>query len=518
MTITAAVRRAARINGRGDAIRTPGCRRTWSEFVDRVARLAGGLAAAGIRPGDRVALLANNSPGQLELNYAVFWAGAVLVPLNYRLAQAELAQVLEQSSPRLLFLERCHERLLGDRLAGSGCGIVQHGEAEPDYQRFLAAAPLADRSGEAPDGLAGLYFTGGTTGRPKGVMLRHDSLMVQGLEMLRMLGTTSDKVALHALPLFHMGGTSVAHGVTMGAGVHSFIPSFDPGGCLEIIASCGITHLSLVPTMMAMLLDHAVATGRMDVATRLELLCYGAAPMPPPLLERMIRELPATGLRQFYGMTELCGACVTLDPEDHRADATGHLKRRGSAGRVVPSTEIEVHAADGSACPVGVAGEVVARGPLVMSGYWQDPESTAAVFHDGWLHTGDIGVLDDDGYLTILDRLKDMIISGGENIYTAEVEAILSTHDKVRQCAVIGVPDGRWGEVVHAVVVIDDGDIDPERFSADLLEFCRARLAGYKCPRSYSFRTESMPLSGVGKVKKDVLRAEVLERVSVQMP
>lgn len=506
MTITSAVRRAAQINARGLAIQALGCERNWGEFADRIARLAGGLVSLGVRPGDRIALLANNSPAQLELNYATFWAGACLVPLNYRLAGSELSQILSIASPRLLFVDDCFQPLLGDILAGGDCRTIRIGAHE--HMALFENVPLRDRSEEAVDGLAGLFFTGGTTGKPKGVMLRHDSFVVQGLEMRQMLCITPEKKALHALPLFHMGGTSVAQGVTMGAGVHSFVPGFDPALCLKLIDTCNITHLSLVPTMIAMLMEHAASAGQMAIVARLEMLCYGAAPIPPDLLDHMISELPTVDLRQFYGMTELCGACVTLEPADHRP--AGGANRSRAAGRVVSSMEIAVRAEDGTCCPIGVAGEVVARGPLVMSGYWKDAENSAAMFsHDGWLKTGDVGVLDADGYLTILDRTKDMIISGGENIYTAEVEAVLSAHDAVLECAVIGILDDHWGEIVHAVIVLNNDCEAAEQLSRELGEYCRTRLAGYKCPRSYSFRVSPLPLSAVGKVKKDLLRREV---------
>jgi long-chain acyl-CoA synthetase len=350
------------------------------------------------------------------------------------------------------------------------------------------------------DDLAGLFYTGGTTGFPKGVMLSHTNMMSSGLAMRADGLAQPDGVYLHAAPMFHLADMGVAMPHWIEGNTHAIVAAFNPEAVLDVMARDRVTHVLLVPTMVQMLVDHPAMQQPRDLSA-LHTIAYGASPMSEAVVDRAMKALPGVGFIQAYGMTEL-SPLATLNPAwYHTAEGRKAGKLR-SAGRASHCTEVKIVDADGREVPRGTVGEVIVRGPNVMQGYWNKPEQTTAALKNGWMHTGDGAYMDEDGFIFIADRLKDMIISGGENIYSAEVENALAQHPAVAACAVIGIPSDQWGESVHAVVVLKP-DVKPE--ASELIDHCKALIAGYKCPRSVDF-VAALPLSGAGKVLKTTLR------------
>jgi acyl-CoA synthetase (AMP-forming)/AMP-acid ligase II len=343
-------------------------------------------------------------------------------------------------------------------------------------------------------------YTGGTTGRPKGVMLSHNNIAFSLLGGLAQSDAPPGDNFLHAAPLFHIGGLASLLLALSAGSTCVLLPVFEPRAVLRAIETHRVVDLFLVPTMLRMIIDHPAFPDH-DTSS-IKLIRYGAAPMDEALLLQLFEALPGASFCQAYGMTELSPTCCLLGPADHDPRALQNGRTR-SAGRAVPVCEIRIASPDGEELPRGETGEIIVRGPTVMIGYWGRPEETEAAVREGWMHTGDIGRMDADGYVTIVDRLKDMIVTGGENVYSAEVENALSTHPAIATIAVIGLPDERWGERVHAVVIPRDGATIE---LTDLQEHGRHSLAGYKLPRSVSI-VRDLPLSGAGKILKTELRA-----------
>jgi acyl-CoA synthetase (AMP-forming)/AMP-acid ligase II len=481
-----------------------GRERHWSfaQFAEQAARQAAALQARGVTAGDRVALLAPNDDALVTLLTACWWLGAVACPLNTRWSVPELRFAVADCGARLLVAGAAFAaqvRELADAASVATCDdIAAEGRA---------LAPIEDtRTGG--DALAAILYTGGTTGRSKGVMLTHANFWAASMTRGAELNNSPDGVSLLVAPLFHVAGMGRLVGQSIVGGTCVTLPQFRAEAVLAAIEQHGISDIVVVPTMLQALLD---APG-FD-ATRvqsLQRIAFGAAPMPPDLLARALAAWPKAEFFQAYGLTETAGAvCINL-PANHRpapgADVVT-LGRLRSVGRAGLGAEIRIVDESGRELPRGEVGEIVVRGPMVTHGYWQLPEVTASALRGGWFHTGDGGRMDAEGYLFIADRLKDMIISGGENVYSAEVEAVLRSHDAVADAAVIGVPDERWGEAVHAVVVLRPAsDADPATAGDVLKAWCRQQLAGYKCPRSICF-TDALPLSAAGKVLKTVLRS-----------
>ncbi|MCW5657617.1 MAG: AMP-binding protein [Burkholderiaceae bacterium] len=467
----------------------------FAPLVDAVARQAAALRTHGVGHGDRVALLAPNSDALVIALYACWWLGAVACPLNIRWSVPELRDGLADCSAKLLIADPACAVSAG--ALRDVCTVWSTGELAERAQR---CAPRDDtRTGG--DALAAILYTGGTTGRSKGVMLSHANFWSAAMARGAELPNSPDSVTLLVAPLFHVAGLGRLIGQSIVGGTWVTMAQFRPDAVIAAIEAHGISDTIVVPSMLQSLLDApGFAPERVRNLTR---LAFGAAPMPPDLLARALAVWPHAEFFQAYGLTETAGAvCINL-PENHRADAGGRV---ASVGRAGLGAEIEIVDEQGHALPRGRVGEIVVRGPMVMRGYWQQPETTAQVLRDGWLHTGDGGRMDGDGYLYIADRLKDMVISGGENVYPAEVEAALRCHPSVNDAAVIGVPDARWGEAVHAVIVPRGGVDDAAALHEQLINHCRTRLAGYKCPRSIAF-TDALPLSAAGKVLKAQLRA-----------
>ncbi|WP_440534517.1 class I adenylate-forming enzyme family protein [Variovorax sp. YR566] len=472
-------------------------RQTHAQLAISVARQAAALARRGIVRGDRVALLAPNSDQLVRAILACWWLGAVACPLNIRWSPPELAHALHDSEASLLLVDDTLQALAptGETALLRLAALQEEG---------TGLEPLADtRTGG--DALAAVLYTGGTTGRSKGVMLSHANFWTASMTRGAELNNAPDSVSLLVAPLFHVAGLGRLVGQLIVGGSCVTMAQFRPASVIEAIAEHRIGDIIVVPSMLQSLLDDPSFTPeRVRSLTR---IAFGAAPMPPDLLDRALAAWPHAEFFQAYGLTETAGAvCINL-PANHRPEARA-LGRLNAVGRAGLGAEIIVADESGRELPRGAVGEILARGPMVMQGYWRNPQATADALRGGWLRTGDAGRMLADGYLFIVDRLKDMIISGGENVYCAEVEAALRSHPQVRLAAVIGVPDARWGEAVHAVVVMAEG-ADGTAATADALRaWCRERLAGYKCPRSISFLRE-LPMSAAGKVLKNVLRERV---------
>ncbi|MDR2156009.1 MAG: long-chain fatty acid--CoA ligase [Burkholderiaceae bacterium] len=506
LRLTQALHRA--VQQHGDRLATVfGARRqSYRALAARVARLASGLFALGVTPGDRVGVLLLNSDHYLEATLACWWTGAVLTPINTRWSAAEVAFSMNDCETPVLLIDRHHLAML-DALRAA-VPVLKHvvfaddGPAPDgllDIEALIAShAPIEDaRIGD--DALAGIFYTGGTTGRPKGVMLSHRNLYVAALGFLGEDYSVGADITLQTAPLFHMAGMSSLVNALFTGGRHVFLSAFTPEAVLHAISSEGVTSMLLVPTMIHRLVEHPRLASH-DLRSLLRLQ-YAAAPMSSALLERALAALPNCRFVQAYGMTELAPHATVLPSRYLLEDR--HLGKSASVGHAVRHTEVRIVDAEGQEVPRGTVGEIVVSGPNVMQGYWRRPAETAAVLRDGWLHTGDGGHMDEDGFVFLADRLKDMIISGGENIFSVEVENALAQHPSVSMCAVVGLPSETWGEAVHAVVVLRPGaSVTPE----ELQLHCRSLIASYKCPRSFEFRVE-LPLSGTGKVLKNELRA-----------
>ena len=508
MSTTYGLHRAVLLNRNGVAIRFEDRRRTFAELADRVARFAGALQALGVGKCARVAVLSLNQDRYLEFYLGVAWAGAVIVPLNIRWSAFENEDALRDSRPKLLIVDAAFAAIGSALTQKLGSFKLIYADDAPaalpadalDYEAILAdSAPIPDADAAETD-LAGIFYTGGTTGRSKGVMLSHRNLMSNARNMAAEVGPVEDSCYLHAAPMFHLADAGVSYLQFLIGGAHAVIRMFTPENVAQAIQKYRATEVLLVPTMIQMFVDFPDLQS-FDLSS-LRRIVYGASPISEAVLDRAIARLPNVEFVQAYGMTELSPAATYLPWKDHIGE--GRAKRRHrSGGRPVMGVEVRVVDPSDSPLPSRAVGEIVARGDIVMMGYWERPEETRKAVVNGWMHTGDGGYMDEDGYVYVVDRIKDMIISGGENIYSAEVENCIAQHPAVALCAVIGIPHEIWGETVHAVVMRKPtasvtGD--------DIIAFCKDRIAHYKCPRSVQVQDEMLPLSGAGKILKRELR------------
>jgi len=476
--------------------------RTYAEVMDRVARLASGFMTMGAKPGDRIALLGLNSDDYYEAYYAILWAGCLAVPCNTRWAVAEHRAALEDCEPCLLLVDQHFDSIveelpveLRERTISIGNGRGRFNAEE----MIGRTQPAPDRSGsdEMP---AAIFYTGGTTGTAKGVVLSHDNLIINFLAGAALEPYGQECVYLHVAPMFHLADALMVFGATLLAGTHVMLPRFDPALVIETINKCEVNTLLLVPTMIGML-DQYLRENPQTL-TQVRRLTYGASPISETLMSRALQIFPNARIVQAYGQTEL-SPVATLLMHEHHVGTGAHQAKLRSAGRAIPGVELRIVNAELKALPTGEVGEILVRGPNVMQGYWRKPQLTAETVVDGWVRTGDAGYLDAEGFLFLVDRVKDMIVSGGENVYSAEVENALAQHPAVLECAVIGVPDDRWGERVHAVLRLRPGIAATQD---ELTDHCNKLIAGYKRPRTFEFRQEPLPLSGAGKILKAELR------------
>ena len=474
---------------------------SWTQWHDRIRRVAGGLRAAGIRRGDRIAFLDKNHPACLEVTFAAASQGVAVAILNWRLAEDELAYALTDSGARILFvgtefIAAATAAISSMDVAPFTIGVGEDGD--DDYEAFISASEAVDADPDAtPADAALIVYSSGTTGRPKGVVMGQRALVAHTVDVGTRFPFAAGDSNLVAMPLFHVGGICYAF-FGIRAGVLSVVTrTADPATLIAGLAQ-GVTHTFLVPAVINGFVDGGRAA--VDALGRLKILGYGAAPMPLPLLRRALATWPMIDFVQVYGQTELSGVAATLLPADHRDPDRAHVLV--SAGTPVPGVEIRVADIEsGAAVAPGQQGELWFRTSHAMTGYLNRPEATAeTITADGWVRTGDIGRVDAEGYVYVEDRLKDMIITGGENVYGPEVERVLISHPAIVDAAIIGVPDDRWGESVKAIVVTA-----APTTADDVIAFCRDRLAGYKCPRTVDFLSE-LPRNASGKVLKRELR------------
>lgn len=462
----------------------------YTELADRCRRLASGIAGLGVQHGDRVALLSANGHRYVEAFIGLPAAGMVLVPLNTRLAPVELAHILQHSGARVL---------ITDRDAGSLAELVEHVIAIPDdYEEMLATAgPTSTVVHVEPGDIAALFYTGGTTGLPKGVMLTHGNLVANAFNKILACSLETTDVFLGAPAMFHVAGIAPLTGLTWLGGRTVTAPMFDPALCLDLIAAHRVTIFLPVPTMLAALVVEQRERPR-DMKS-LRLLGHAGSSIAAELIRQAHEVFPGIELAQFYGATETSSVVTRLRHEE----ATLGTDLAGSCGQPAIGVAVRTVRPDGTDCDVGEVGEVLARSNAVTIGYWDNPAATADALRDGWYHTGDLGYLNDRRYLFVVDRAKDMIVSGAENVYSVEVEDALYRHPAVAEAAVFGVPDEKWGEAVHAIVVPHPGaTVSGE----ELREHCRALIAGYKVPKAIDISAEPLPKSGPGKILKRVLR------------
>ena len=550
MNVNYALRRARQHHGDRTATDHDGQVVTYREFAAQVEASARRLAGLDVRAGDRVAVLMGNSPAYLDLYFSLPLLGALIVPLNTRWHSTEVVFTLNDSGAAWLIVDdrfaamaaqvrheapvlkgilyyaagACPEVIftlndsgaawltVDDRFAAMAAqvrheapalkGILYYaGGACPEGMidfRTLPAHPDAAFGEPDEDDLVGLFYTSGTTGGPKGAMLSHRNLYSNAVHaMLPPSFVEPDSRYLHVAPMFHLADVAMILALTLSGSSHSFLPSFDPEVVLAAIQRYRITSMVLVPTMINLIVHHP-SFGKFDLSS-LRRVSYGASPMPLSLLKTAMEKLKCK-FSQGYGMTETSPLLTVLLPEEHRMEEGYEAVQ--SAGRAVMGVEVRVVDGMDRDVPVGEVGEIIARGPNVMRGYWNRPEISADALRGGWMHTGDLGRFDQQGYLYVMDRKKDMIKPGGENVYSPEVESVLCAHPAVLEAAVIGIPDAKWGEAIRAVVALRPGESLSE---ADLIAWCRARATHFKCPSSVVF-TDMLPKGGTGKVQKNVLR------------
>ncbi|MEQ8410523.1 MAG: fatty acid--CoA ligase [Erythrobacter sp.] len=485
----------------------------FAELEENSNRVANALAAFGVKKGERVAFLGKNHPLYFEALLGAAKIGAVMTPVNWRLAPPEVAYILDNCCARVVFVGEGFADLLG-RVRESlpeveqVIGIDAPDHAGTDYRIWrdgFPARPPATRVGLDDDALQ--LYTSGTTGRPKGAVMTHGSILssrdpASEGQMRSWQEPVEGDVTLLAMPCFHISGTGTGIS-TMVAGSNSIVlPEYDPTRALDLIENYNISKIFLVPAAIQILLNHP-RVREVDFS-RLKYVTYGASPIPLELM-REAMEVLGCGFVQMYGMTETSGTIVALDPEDHVPEGSPRMR---SVGTPLPGVEIKIIDEEGNTLPANTVGEIATRSSKNMSRYWNNPEATAETIDaEGWLRTGDAGYLDEDGYLYIHDRVKDMIISGGENVYPAEVENALYAHPGVADVAVIGVPSAKWGEEVKACIVVKPGETLSE---AELIAHARDHIAGYKCPKSVDF-IEALPRNPSGKILRRELRAPYWE-------
>lgn len=505
--LTQFLTRAAGLFPSFPAIRFDTRERTWGELNRATEEVAGGLRHLGVAQGDRVAILALNSDRYVEFFYATWRLSAAIVPINTRWSKDEVAYALNDSKPRVIVVDDAFSAMIGDIVSEQTDTQIIHIGNGPPRDGAIAydglrqrGKPVTDLGGGGED-MAGIFYTGGTTGHPKGVMLCHTGLVATLLAGRQGDEPDRDVAILCVLPMFHLAGAQLSVAAAIAARPLIMHATFDPNAIIDCIVRDRIDTLSLVPAMWGMLIDHPKAQSA-DLSSLTNVL-YGASPMPEGTLRRLMARLPQARFAQGYGQTETAGICTLLGPDDHDPDGP-HASRLKSAGQPILFSELRILDENRVELPRGEVGEIAIRSAGNMLGYWNNPEQTASTLKNGWISSGDAGFMDTDGYVFIVDRTKDMIISGGENVYSAETESALSTHPDVLECVVIGVPDEKWGERVHAIVrLVTGSSARPET----LIAHCKTKIGGFKCPQTIEFRDEPFPISAAGKILKRELRA-----------
>jgi len=522
LAVTACLDRARSIYGASIGVVCGGERLTYGEVAGRVDRLSASLTTIGVKRGDVVACLSFNCHRLLELYYAVPQMGAILLPINIRLTPADIAFIIEDSGATTVAIDRALIGLYApvrSQLRGVERVILMGGDATrkdaidgDDYEMLVDdGAETYERPDLDEDDVAEVFYTSGTTSRPKGVMLTHRNLYTHAMSVLAALHPTDADIQLHSIPLFHVNGWGTPHTITFVGGRHVMLPRFDPEAVLETIERERVTQMLLVPTMAVALLSSPSAQKR-DLSSMRRIKVGGAA-APPSLIAALDAWLPGCMITCGYGLTETSPVLtVAVLKAGLEGDATRSVLLRSTAGVPIPGVEVEIIDDNGQPLPHdGVAvGEICARGNSIMAGYWKQPEETARAFAGGWFHTGDVGAIDPNGYVYIVDRKKDIIITGGENVASLEIENALYAHPAVLECAVIALPDQLWGEVPAALVVLKP---NASADQAALIAHCKSSLAGFKVPKRIRF-VEALPKGGTGKILKRQLRDEYIRELT----
>ena len=512
------LRRAVQLYPNKTAIVDGSRRFSYSQFQERVHRLSNALLGLGVRPGDRVCILSPNSHYFLESFFGTSQIGAVLVPLNYRLVAADHAYILDHAGVRIVLADAEYTRVVDEirdqlptveHFVSAGAGETPPPEHWVDWDRWVeAASPIAPPSPELSESdLVSINYTSGTTARPKGVMLTHRNFVLNAYNLIAHLEIRHDDVELWTLPLFHCNGWGGVYALTGLGGTHVILRDIDAARIFELIQEEKVTFACMAPAVLRTILDHPSEEAR-RVETRPRFTVAGAPP-PAAFIERLETELGWEFI-QIYGLTETA-PLLTVSKPDHETEATDWT-RRSRAG--VPGLGVEIEVRDENDQPVPrdgkTVGEICVRSNVVFAGYWEQPDQTAEAIRDGWFHTGDLAVWDESASLHIVDRKKDVIISGGENISSPEIEDALYQHPAVLECAVIGVPDEKWGETPKALVVLRPGEAADE---PALIAFCRDRLAHFKCPTSVEI-VDELPRTATGKLQKFRLREKYWDKGS----
>jgi len=492
--------RAERLHGDQVAFSTQGLHLTYSELVGRARRLAATLRANHVAPGDRVAILARNSFRYLEVNFACVLAGAVLVPLNVRLAKPEIADIVSRTECRLAFCAQpFHVENVPLIAWDDSCGPGE----ESAYEALIVSGKPDERSVvHDPTEIAQIFFTSGTTGLPKGVCLSHENLLASALDSVETLGFSQEDAWLHAAPMFHLVDAFAIWGITLAGGRH-VTAHFEPEMFGQLVQEERITKTSLPPTLLDWI-SRTQPRSRFDLSS-LVLISYGGSPMQEAVYRRC-REALRCLILQAYGLTEgsgfVCHETIADNPDPDSAINT--------VGRPTRRAQVALHQDDGRATPQGEMGEVVIRGPRVFRAYWRDAATTRDAFAGSWYRTGDLAVMDGNGGYRIVGRKKEMIITGGENVYPGEVINALLAHPAIAEAAVFGLPSERWGEEVHAVVYIAPNCSVPA--SEDLVRHCRNLIGGYKSPKRIEISEVPLPKTGAGKIATALIREASLNR------
>jgi long-chain acyl-CoA synthetase len=503
--ITQTIQRAARLFPDNRATVFGERTRTWRDVVARVSRIAGALQSLGLRRGDYVPVLAFNSDRYIELAYAIPWAGGIFVPINVRWTASEILDALSEVAPRVIFLDDSFLPMADALCSGlrSLVHVISIGEKPtdryPHYEALAESHDPIDDAGRCKDDEYTRFYTGGTTGKPRGVSISHRNAVFASLSYIAELQLTSNMVHLHVGGMFHLSGAGHMWYTSMVGGCNVILPKFEPLPVLRAIHTHRITNTVLLPTMVNMMLTRE-DFGEYDL-TSMRTCIYGGSPMPATLIESFMERLPTWSFVQVYAMTETCGLGTFLPWNLHVSEG-GRPSKINSVGRVALGVDLKVIDSVGDDVPSGQVGEIAVRGPNVMLSYAE--RTFVASYAGDFLRTGDLGWLDEDHFVYIVDRAKDMIISGGENVYSAEVENAIYKHPAVRECAVVAAPDPAWGETILAIVVLKDGTATTE---AEIIAHCRGLIAGYKCPKRVVIREDPLPVSPTGKIKKDILRA-----------
>jgi acyl-CoA synthetase (AMP-forming)/AMP-acid ligase II len=519
MILTEPLMKALKFFPKKEAIVCGERRWTYQEFYDRVNRLSHYLKDLGVGKNDKVAILHPNCHYFLEAYYGITQIGAISVPINYRLSSGEIAFILQDSESKILITDPMFQKQV-DPIRGeikdivgiiwTGEGKVNKESGDLNYEMVLHQTNFSalPETRITDDDIAQIYYTSGTTGRPKGVMLSHKNVNTHALGTIAELHLTDSDVWIHVAPLFHLADAWATWAITWVGGTHILIREFDAKIVLETIEREKVTLTNLIPTMLNLIVNHP-EVGRFDYSS-LRVLLSGGAPIAPEVVRKVVETFKCDYI-QTYGMTETSPYLTLSILKDHlkKLSYEDQLRFKSKTGREFIGVELKVVNERGGEIKRDEkeVGEIIVKGDIVTKGYWKLPEETKKSIKDGWLYTGDMAVMDEEGYVTIVDRKKDMILTGGENVYSTEVENILYMHPATLECAVVGVPDQKWGEAVKGIVVLKPGQ---KATAEEIIQFCKDRIARYKAPKSIDF-IDALPRTGSGKIHKKGLRDKYWE-------